>query len=238
MKLTLSDIKSKFKLGPNGSPVFAVILFVVAFSATLLILGGDPSDKVDSLTLGQQMKQIVESEPGEVVATINDVNYFERDLAIIKHNMLTANPQYSRLPEKQQNQLAGDQLVRQYMILQEFSRFNLSVTDEECEARIQTERKAALDMIADGKSNGENFLKYIEGYGCTFDEYWQDEAVRSSFIEALKYDKAIEKICDIEGKETMTNMEMNTYLTELINNDVYKITLFGEPFGKKATEGN
>ena len=93
-------------------------------------------------------------------------------------------------------------------------------------------------MIADGKSNGENFLKYIEGYGCTFDEYWQDEAVRASFIEALKYDKAIEKICDIEGKETMTNMEMNTYLTELINNDVYKITLFGEPFGKKATEGN
>ena len=133
MKLTLSDIKSKFKLGPNGSPVFAVILFVVAFSVTLLILGGDPSETVDSLTLGQQMRQIVESETGEIVATINDVNYFERDLAVIKHNMLTANPQYSRLPEKQQNQVAADQLIRQYMILQEFDRFDLSVTDDEAE---------------------------------------------------------------------------------------------------------
>ena len=95
------------------------------------------------------------------------------------------------------------------------------------------ERKAALDMIAEGKSNGEKFLKYIEGYGCTFDEYWQDDAVRASFIEALKYDKAIEHICTIEGKKTMSNMEMNTYLTKLLEDEVYKITLFGEPFGTK-----
>ena len=49
MKLTLSDIKSKLKLGPNGSPVLAIILFVVAFSVTLMILGGDPDGKIKKL---------------------------------------------------------------------------------------------------------------------------------------------------------------------------------------------
>ena len=233
MKLTLSDIKSKIKLGPNGSPVFAIILFVVAFSVTLMILGGNPSETVDNLVLGQQMREIVESEPGEVVATINDQTYFERDLAIVKHNIFTSNPQYSSLSEKQQNQIAGDQLVRQYMILQEFDRLNLTVTEEQCEERIQKERQAALDLIAEGKANGEAFLKYIEGYGCTFEEYWQDEAVRNSFIDALKYDIAIERICVIEGKTSMSNMEMNSYLTALIEQEVYKITLFGEEFGTK-----
>lgn len=237
MKVKFSDIKSniksKLKLGQNGSPVLAVILFIVAFSVTVWILGGGSKTNLDSFELGQKMRDAVTSEQGEVVAVINGTDYYEKDLEIVKLNMLAASPSYLDLTEKQQRLLAGDQLVRQFMLVQEFERLNLTATEEDYDAYIDEERTGVLKLIADENKNGKSFLKYIEGYGCTFDDYWTDKDVRASFINSFKYNKAQEEISKLNDKDSMSAIEINSYLTDLIKDGTYTITLFGEAFGTK-----
>ncbi len=231
MKFDINTLKQKLNLKNGGSPLLGILLFVIMFSLTLWILGGNPGANMDSYELGQTMKALVTGERGEVVATINGTEYYERDLQIIKQNMLSTSPQYNSLSEKQQRMLAGDQLVRQFMIIMEFDRLQLEVSQEDCDAYIEAERRASLDMISKEEENGEVFLRYIDGYGCEFEEYWQDSNVRESFVNSLKYDMAQEKIAELQGEESLTNMEMNEYLTKLIEDKTYVITLFGESFG-------
>lgn len=233
MKINFSDIKSKLKLGQNGSPILAVILFVVAFSVTISVLGGGSKSNIGSFELGEKMRVAVDSEDGEIVATINDVNYYEKDLEKVKLNMLAAYPKYSNLSEKQQRSLAGDNLVRQYMIVLEFERLGLSVTEEECDAYIEKERSSVIELLADEDAGGKSFLEYIEGYGCSFEDYWQDKDVRVSYLTSLKCNKAIEEISRLNDKDSMSELEMDSYLTELIKDGTYTITLFGKPFGTK-----
>lgn len=233
MKLNFSDIKSKLKLGQNGSPILAIILFVVAFSITISVLGGGSKSNISSFELGEKMRAAVDSEDGEIVATINDVNYYEKDLEIVKLNMIASYPKYFDLSEKQQRDLAGDQLVRHYMLIQEFERLGLSVTEEECDAYIEEERSGVIKLLADEDANGKSFLEYVEGYGCSFEDYWQDKDTRASYAKSLKYNKAHKEISRLNDKDSMSEIEMNSYLTELIKDGTYTITLFGEPFGTK-----
>lgn len=228
MKLNFSDIKSKLKLGKNGSPILAVILFVVAFSVTLWIFGGGLSKSVDNRELGRNMREAVESEPGEVIATINDIEYYERDLQIVKLSMFAEHTYYYNLKESQQRSLAGYQLVLQFMLINEFDRLGLSVTEDECDEYIEKERKSVLSHISDGDKDGTASLEYIEGYGCTFDSYWQDSAVRESYINSLKYNKAQEEIKRLIDAGSIDAADTDSYLRSLIKDGVYKVTLFGK----------
>lgn len=231
MKVKFSDIKSKLKLGQNGSPVLAIILFAVAFFVTMWVLGGNSDSKIDGFELGQSMREAVNSENGEVVATINEINYHERDFNIIKINLFADQAYYYNLKESKQRAVVGDQLVRQFMIIQEFDRLGLTLTEEECDEYIESERKSVLELISDEDKSGKSFLEYIEGYGCSFDTYWSDKDVRESYVNSLKYNKALDEICRLNGKTKMSLSEINSYLTQLIKDGVYTITLFGEPFG-------
>lgn len=228
MKLNFSDIKSKLKLGQNGSPILAVILFLVAFSVTLWVFGGGLSKSVDNRALGQNMRDAVESERGDVVATINDVEYYERDLQIVKLSMFADHIYYYDLKESQQRSLAGYQLVLQFMLITEFDRLGLSATEEECDEYIEQERKNVLEHISNGDKEGTASLEYIEGYGCTFDSYWQDSAVRESYINSMKYNKAQEEIKRLIDQGSINESDTESYLRSLIKDGIYKITLFGE----------
>lgn len=213
----------------NGvSPIAGIVLFLVAFSITLWALGGN-NQKIDGFTLGQQMREIVDSDSGEVVSVINGVEYYRRDLSIIAINITATDPQFLTLSERQQDYVAGNHLIRQFMLLQEFDRLGLTLEEGEFDAFIQKEKDATREMIANDTAESNQFLKYIEGYGCTYAEYWEDEDVLKSFENSLKYEKAQKKIAENEGF-TNTGMNIDAYLAKLLEDGTYVVTLFGEAF--------
>ncbi len=228
MKINFSDIKSKLKIGQNGSPILAVILFVVAFMITLTVLGG--GSRVNNAEHGQKLRDAVEMEQGKVIATINDVNFYERDLEILRSQMFYEESYYYKLSESQQKAVVGQQLVLQYMVIHEFDRLSLTLTQEDIDSFIEKERKSVLQAISDEEKAGKAYLEYIEGYGCTFEEYWKDENIVELLTNSLKYEKAMNEMCKLNNKSEMSSMELGKYLAELIDDGTYKVTLFDEPF--------
>lgn len=227
MKIS-DDLKNKLK--KNGSPVVGIILFVAAFLVTTLIIGSCTRIEIDQYELGQTVRAIVDGENGEVVAQINDVEYYEKDLNLVMQMLKLTEPQYTRLKEEQFRQIAGNSLVQQKLLLLEFDRLSLEITNDEFQAYLQTQKDEAFSILAEDSADAKALTDYMSGYGCTYAEYWEDTYVLQSYWENLKFDKVRKVICEKEGYSSVSAIVIDRYLTQLIEDEVYVITLFGEKF--------
>ena len=222
--------KLKSRLGKNGSPAIALILFAVAFTITVMSIGSCTRIEIDRYKFGQTVRSIVDGEKGEVVAVINGTEYYEQDLNLMIEMLKVSEPEYSSLKEDQIKSLAGNALVKQKLLLHEFDRLKLTVADDEYNEYVEKSKKEALDTIALNNDESKALTDYISGYGCTFTEYWQDEYVLASYMDNIKLDKVSEYICEQKGYSKVSSVYLEQYLTGLLNDGTYEVTLFGEEF--------
>ena len=222
--------KLKSKLGKNGSPAIALLLFAAAFTITVMSIGSCTRIEIDRYQFGQTVRSIVDGEKGEVVAVINGTEYYEQDLKLMIEMLKISEPEYNSLKEDQVKSLAGNALVKQKLLLHEFDRLKLTVADDEYNEYVEKAKKEALDTIALNNDESKALTDYISGYGCTFTEYWQDEYVLASYMDNIKLDKVSEYICEQKGYSKVSSVYLEQYLTGLLNDGTYEVTLFGEEF--------
>ncbi len=226
----------KKKLTANGAPLLAIILFFAAFAITVLVVGALNKNSVDRRELGEAVRAIVDSEDGEIAAVINGTEYYEKDIQLVIQSFRLSQPQFLKLNDEQLRALAGDSLIEQKMLIQEFDRLGLVVTQDELDEYIASEKKTASDMISSGSKEGDDFLEYVQGYGCTFTEYWTDSYVVKSMEEAIKTERVKDKICEMKGISKQTVSVIEKYLTGLLEDGTYEITLFGEKYPKENSK--
>ncbi len=221
--------KIKNKLGKNGSPIVAMLLvFAVSFGITVFAFKSCTVVEVDHYKRGQRVREIIDGELGEVVATINGVDYYERDLQLALEGYKVSDPNIVTLKEEQLRAMAGEQLVKEKMFLQEFDRLNLTITEEEFLQYVAQKKQETDNTVLAGGTAADAINEYISGYGCTYSEYWNDEYLLSSLRDELKIDKIMSHL-QIESNISGT-LSTNEHLTKLLRDGVYKVTLFGNEF--------
>ena len=222
--------KLKQNLKKNGSPVIAVILFVAAFGITVLSLRSC-TPAIDRYEVGKAVRSIVDGEKGDVVAEINGTEYYRQDLDLMHQMLRITEPEYSSLKENQQNSLAGEALIKQKLLLHEFDRLELTVTEEEFNEYLNRQKQDAFEKISLGNDESKSLTDYISGYGCTYSEYWEDAYVLRSYRDNIKIDKVGSYICIQKGGQSKVSaIYIQNYLADLIKDGTYKVTLFGEEF--------
>ncbi len=218
------------KLMSKYSPFIAIALFAAAFLVTNMIMSSASNVDLDNYEFAKTIREIIDSEPGEVVLTINDNEYYDRELRLMIEKFKATDNFYARMEEDKLRSIVAQYFMQEMLILNEFDRFGLIVTQEELEEKISQEKAIMHGMLSGGGENAENTAKYLEGYGCTFTEYWEDEYTINSIIDSIKYEKVQKKICEDKGYENIYDTVVNTYLISIMKDDIYKITLFGEEY--------
>lgn len=220
----------KNKLKKNGSPILALLLFVAAFTITVTSLKSC-TPEVDRFEVGKTVRSIVDGERGDVIATINDTEYYQQDLDLMWQTLRITEPEYISLKDEQKKSLAGEALIKQKLLLQEFDRLGFTVSDEELTEYINKQKETTSEQLVGNDDEAKAIMDYISGYGCTYSEYWEDPYVVSSYRDNIKLDKVSAYICKEEsGSTAVSGIVVEKYLTKLINDGTYKITLFGEDF--------
>ncbi len=222
-------LKIKNKLGANGSPLLAMLLFVAAFGITVFSLGSCEIQEIDRFAVGQKVREIIDGERGEVVVTINDAEYYEQDLQLMIETLKLSEPGMATLEEVYVRQMAGEALIKQKMLLLEFDRLGLEMTEAEFAEYLADQRAETDEVIIKDDASAKDVMDYISGYGCTYSEYWEDDYVITSFRDNLKLDKLNEHL-ETSENSAVTALFLEKYLTGLITDETYKVTLFGEEF--------
>ena len=216
------------------SPMLGFALFAVMFVVGTLLLSCTVASNLDPdmdiKSVGESIRQALSEEQGEVVATINDVSYYERDLKVVMAN-LQIYKRYNKMTEEQQRLQAGDELVLQSLMLQEFDRLGLTLTEEQYTAYVEENRRNLQQEIADQTESAQRFVWYLEGLGLTFSQYWEDEYTMESLRSDMKIQLLQQHICiDIKNLSKVNDNAVHEYLTELIKDGTYQITLFGKEY--------
>ena len=228
MKFASEELKNKFK--QHGSLIIAAGLFIATFLITMFVMKACNYVEIDRFEVGRTVREIVDGEDGEVVATINGTSYYEKDLLLVAEMLKLSEPTYTKLNENQVRLLAGDALVQQKLLLHEFDRLSLEITDEEFNNFFEQEKQEAFEIVSLNNDDSKSLLDYISGYGCTYTEYWEDEYVIQSYKDNLKFDTVKKHICTELGYTKVSAIAIERYLTGLIEDGTYNITLFGEEF--------
>lgn len=220
----------KEKLKKNSSPIIALLLFATTFIITVTLLKSCTYE-VDRFDIGKAVRSIVDGEKGDVVADINGTEYYQRDLDLMWQTLRLTEPEYESLKEDQRRALAGQALIKQKMLLCEFERLGLTVSDEEFESYLAEQKDDAYKKISADDDDAKAIMDYISGYGCTYSEYWEDAYVLQSYRDNIKLDKVNAYICEKKGgSSNMSGIYVEQYLAQLIEDGTYKVKLFGEDY--------
>lgn len=160
---------------------------------------------LDSFNLGQSIQKTSKSE--KVVAKVSEIPITEKEFNSKK--LFLEEQSKSKIP----NQIVLREIAKQKLLVKTAKDEGLTVTTEELERFIESQKQMSLQAEQDSKSDFNDFLA---GQGLTAEQYWADPLIRKGYENGMYIGKLRQKI-KTELPNNTDAESTEKYITEKIN---------------------